>query len=128
MSYAPGTVLRLEFQNSDGTLKQRPVAVVSNNTYNDQGRDITVVEITSNLQRNESEDVVFSDSHPEFRRSGLSRTSVIRCGKVQTFDVQFARATKIGALGDKIFREVVSGLHQSLAFTCKGGGALPTKK
>lgn len=93
-----------ELADQDGW-KVRTVVVVSSDAYNRQGNDLIVACITSNPGREEAEDIAFPDTHPDFKRTWLKKSSVIRCGKLYTWDrTDDHRA--FGRLPDDVLQEI----------------------
>lgn len=115
MSLAPGTVLVVQWPNSDGQAsKGRPAVVVSSTTYNSNGTDVLIALITSNLARQDAGDIPILDSDPEFKRTKLRESSVIRAGKLMTFDTR-NRHQVLGRIPNRILSNVLVGIIRSLA-------------
>ena len=95
MTYSPGQVLLICWPNSRRTgRKTRPALVVSSLKYNQQGSDVICACITSNTSRPpEGEDLPVPDTDPEFLATRLRYSSMVRCGKLFTFDCSDQHST-----------------------------------
>lgn len=84
----------------------RTALVVSSRSYNSQGADVVCACITKNLQRPpEAEDIPVLADGPEFAASGLKFPSMVRCGKLFTFDCTEQHA-KLKRFSDQFMTEV----------------------
>lgn len=93
--------------------KVRPALVVSSDEYNRRGEKGVFVLITSNLDQRSDFDMLVADSHPEFRRTGLARSSMVRVDMVWTLQQNLVRRT-LGTVGEKIRSEVLARLRRLL--------------
>jgi hypothetical protein len=59
---------------------------VSSSAYNHQYPDVIVAFTTrsSNVNHSLSYDVEISDRHPDFKLTGLTETTTVRCGRLHT--------------------------------------------
>lgn len=87
-----GTVILLPFPFTDLTaIKLRPVLVLS--CYK---QDIIVVAISSVASTYDKKtDVIIRSNHADFKRTGLKRSSVVKCAKIATLD----KTIVVGVLG-----------------------------
>ena len=101
----PGQIILAMFPTSGGGFKARPCLVVSSGGYNRRGSDVVVVAISSNVSRSDPEDIPILDNHPAFSATKLRVSSVLRCGKLYTFDRK-GKYSLLGVLSAELLEEV----------------------
>lgn len=86
---SPGHIIRTHvlFANSEKTKERFPV-VVSSSEFNRKYPEVIVAFTTSsiNVHHPRSYDVEISDKHPDFRLTGLTHSTTVRCGRLWTID------------------------------------------
>ena len=85
--------------------KVRPAVVVSPDSHNASLEAGVFVQITSNIERSTPFDILIESSHPEFRRTGLKKDSMLRVSKIWTLEQTLVK-TKIGLLGPLLQRQL----------------------
>lgn len=84
---SPGQIIRAEvpFADVEQTRTRFPV-VVSNSAFNTQNPELIVAFATrsSNIKHPRSYDVEISSKHPDFRLTGLTESTTVRCGRLFT--------------------------------------------
>jgi len=93
--------------------KVRPAVVVSSDEYNTRSEDAVFVLITSNTEKRSDFDILVADAHPEFARTGLVKSSMIRVDMIWTLKQVLARRT-LGQVGNEIRRETITRLRRLL--------------
>lgn len=90
------------------SVKRRPAIVVSNSSR--LGNDVILAFISSKIsQPITPTDFVLETSHPDFKKTGLKKTSVFKMDKLVTLE----NSILIGELG-KVSDRVLSELNQKL--------------
>ncbi|MEQ6390899.1 type II toxin-antitoxin system PemK/MazF family toxin [Bacillaceae bacterium S4-13-58] len=103
MMYKQGDIVLLPVPFSDLTnRKQRPVLVISSNSYNEVTHDIVVVAITSQL-RNLDYSVVIESK--DLKEGKLKVASAIRADKVYTLSKDIVRK-KFGQVKTEVMEDV----------------------
>lgn len=93
-------VVLLRFPFTSGTeAKQRPAVVISKNEDHNVGDDAIFLLITSNVTRTGPYDVLIEDTHPEYKFTGLRKTSAIRVDKIQSLTKNLV-SRRLGNLGE----------------------------
>lgn len=83
---AAGDIVLIPFPFTDySTLKLRPALVLSVGEFNNAAEDVVLAAISSKVKRNSAYDVVIGEGDTGFEKTGLKRSSAIRCGKIFTF-------------------------------------------
>jgi mRNA interferase MazF len=86
-----GDIVVASLQQSDGKIKLRPVLVLKSMP---QYHDLLVCGISSQLWNFvEGFDEKIEDSHPDFKISGLTRSSIVRIGYLATLDIRDIKGT-----------------------------------
>ena len=93
--------------------KVRPAIVVSSDEYNSRSEDAVFVLITSNTDKRSDFDFLVADIHPEFARSGLAKSSMIRADMIWTLKQVLVKRT-LGIVGEGIRREITARLQKLL--------------
>ncbi len=93
--------------------KVRPAIVVSSDRYNLRSENGVFVLVTSNTESRADFDILISDSHPDFARSGLVKSSMIRVDMIWTLKQTLVRKT-LGTVGEQIQREVLGCFRRLL--------------
>ena len=95
-------VVLLSYPFSDATTsKVRPAVVISPDSENQSSEDAVFVLITSNTRRQSKYDLIIEDSHPEFRGTGLNRSSAVRINKIWTLKTRLASRV-LGRIGPRL--------------------------
>jgi len=91
--------------------KVRPAIVISSDDYNRRSENGVFVLITSNTERRSDFDILLSESHPDFARSGLAKASMIRVDMVWTLKQTLVRKT-LGTMSKQIQHEILERLRR----------------
>jgi mRNA interferase MazF len=83
-------------------VKQRPVLIISNNTYNEKSEDVITAGITSNL-RNMPHSVLISSN--ELEEGDIPKTSRIKADKLFTLDKTLIKK-KVAKVNAAVLKEV----------------------
>jgi mRNA interferase MazF len=108
-----GDICKVALIQPDGSIKDRPVLLIKE--VPPLG-DWIVATITSQ-QRNRVEglDVLIKDSHPGFRTTGLTKSSLLKLGMLNTMNKGMIKG-KIGELPigmiDEVLRNIISFLKE----------------
>jgi mRNA interferase MazF len=109
MMYKQGDIVLLPVPFSDLTnRKQRPVLVISSNSYNEVTDDIVVVAITSQL-RNLDYSVVIESK--DLKEGKLKVSSAIRVDKVYTLSKDIVRK-KFGQVNTEVMKNVRNKINE----------------
>src|SRR5437773_12025147 len=96
--YKRGDVVLVAFPFTDlTTTKMRPALVISSDRFN-QGNDLVLVAITSQIAKKPSEGDILLSPHDQ-KEAGLPKPSVVRLGKVVTLDQRLIRK-KLGRISE----------------------------
>ncbi len=108
-----GTVVLAKFPFTDlKSFKRRPAVIVSKeNKIKD---DFIVAFITSIIPEKLSEtDLLFSNQQPDFRKSGLTRPSIIKADKLATLNKSIFTG-ELGYLSSDTMKEIDTRLKKAL--------------
>jgi len=107
-----GKIVLIPFPFTDlTTTKLRPALVL----FEGQ-RDVVVAFISSRVpQRPAPTEIMINETHPEFKLTGLKRSSVIRLDKVATISKDLILG-EIGEIGDKLKNETNTKLFKAYKF------------
>lgn len=84
--FLAGDIVLIRFPFTDySSFKLRPALVMSISEFNQAGGDVVLVAISSNIVRSAIYDVVIRQEDRGFEKTGLRKSSAIRCGKMFTF-------------------------------------------
>lgn len=109
-----GDIVLIKFPFTDlSASKVRPALVISSEEYNEREKDIIFMLITSNTSRIAVEDFLLEVDHPEYKLTGLKKSSVFKISKTHTLDKNIA-VRKLGYIGIKITSEIKSRLKKLL--------------
>jgi mRNA interferase MazF len=109
MMYKQGDIVLLPVPFSDlSNRKQRPVLVISNNSYNDITDDIVVVAITSQLKNLDYSVVIESK---DLNEGMLKVASAIRADKVYTLSKDIVRK-KFGQVNTEVLANVRKKINE----------------
>ncbi|MEK6854314.1 MAG: type II toxin-antitoxin system PemK/MazF family toxin [Nanoarchaeota archaeon] len=103
--------VKLPFSNR-GESKIRPAVVVSNNSYNEQGRDVVVCAVTSKLETRQYSIALNQENLSEGK---LPLKSLIRADKILQIEkslIEATFATINNETFDKLFNEAVKLLKR----------------
>jgi len=100
-----GTVVLTPFPFSDlTTTKRHPAVIVS--TVDPQKNDVIVAFISSVIRAGLSKtDILVDTLEPDFKRTGLLKSSIVKADKLLTIDKQII-AGEIGELPDNLLEEL----------------------
>jgi len=107
-----GKIVLIPFPFTDlTTTKLRPALVLF------EGRnDVVVAFISSRVpQRPAPTEIIVKETHPEFKRTGLKGSSVIKLDKVATISKDLILG-EIGEIGDKLKKETNTKLSKTYKF------------
>ncbi len=93
--------------------KVRPAVVVSSNSYNERNENSVFILITSNTEKRSDFDILVSDLHPEFIKTGLIKSSMIRVDMIWTLKQALVRK-QLGIVGGKIKSEIINDIKRLL--------------
>lgn len=105
-------LLRYPFTSQLQT-KVRPAVVISPDAYHQNGDDVLVMLITTNITRNSPHDIIVQSNHAEFPLTGLRQASAIRVSKITTLEKSVIHRT-LGKLGPVLIGEVERELRAFL--------------
>ncbi len=101
--FEQGDILVVPFPFSDlSTVKQRPVLVLSNNSYNTRNRDIITCAVTSNLK--DSEHSVLIDNQ-DLKEGSIPKKSRIKVDKIFTLEQSIIKK-KVARVNKRVFENV----------------------
>ena len=116
MSVARGDVVLLDFLQAPGQPpKRRPAVVVQSDRNNGRLTNSIFAMVASNtrLATTEPSQVLIDASAPDAQRTGLSRTSAVKCENLYTLP-QASVLQTIGQLSPRLMRQVDDALKASL--------------
>lgn len=94
----------------DETRKIRPVLIISNNANNNVANTITIIPITSNVNKVYPFEVLL-----QMNESGLSKTSKVQCHQIRTISKNRISNTKVlGVVSQAILSKVNAALKLHL--------------
>jgi mRNA-degrading endonuclease toxin of MazEF toxin-antitoxin module len=105
---SPGYIIHTHVQYSDSeATKSRFPVVVSAKSFNRRYPEVIVAFTTSskNVHHPRTYDVEISDKHRDFRKTGLTHSTTIRCGRLWTVDRRKI-ADVIGVVPDDVLTDV----------------------
>jgi mRNA interferase MazF len=114
-TYKRGSVVLVRFPYTDlSGSKVRPAVIVTAEKYLAQADDVLCAFISSVLPDHLlHSDIIISETNPEFRRTGLKRSSVIRTHKLVLLDRELVYA-KLGDLAPSLSKQMNAGLIDAL--------------
>jgi mRNA interferase MazF len=114
-TYKRGSVVLVRFPYTDlSGSKVRPAVIVTAQKYLARADDVLCAFISSVLPDELlHSDIIVSETHPEFRRTGLKRSSVIRTHKLVLLDRELVYS-KLGDLAPSLSKEMNAGLIDAL--------------
>lgn len=115
MSVRRGDVVLMDYPYTTGGVKTRPALVVQNDRDNGRLPNTIVVQITTTIQRAQSEptQLLIDIATPEGRQAGLRRTSAINCANLFTIDQRDILRT-LGSLSPALMAKVDDCLKAAL--------------
>lgn len=94
--------------------KLRPAVIISQNEVHKKEEDYTLLFISSVIPDHiESYEVFFNNDHPDFKESGLQKSSLFKGNKIATVQKKLL-SQRLGKLGPQILREVQAAIHRAL--------------
>lgn len=114
-----GDIVLIKFPFTDlSSDKVRPALVVSSDAYSTTttNPDAIFIYISAVIDSPKSADIVIEERHPEFRRSGLKKASVIKCDKIVTLSKILA-SKRLGEVGPTIIEMVNTKLSEILGLS-----------
>lgn len=107
-------VVLLAYPFDDWTgAKVRPAVVVSSDEYNRRSEDAVFILITSNTEKRSDFDLLVAADHPEFARTGLAKSSMLRTDMIWTLKQVLVKRT-LGEVGETIHAEISARLRRLL--------------
>ncbi len=105
--YKNGDIVLVKFPFSDlKNSKVRPAVVISSDEVCQDQKDPILLFISSVMMPDiEAYELVFLETHVDFKKSGLKKKSVFKPAKLATVERKFIRK-KLGTLGDQIRKEL----------------------
>jgi mRNA interferase MazF len=114
-TYKRGSVVlvRFPYTNLTGS-KVRPAVIVTAEKYLAEAEDVLCAFISSVLPDPMlASDIIISSTHPDFRRTGLKRSSVLRTHKLVLLDKELVYS-KLGDLSSMLTKQMDAGLIEAL--------------
>jgi mRNA interferase MazF len=114
-TYKRGSVALVRFPYTDlSDSKVRPAVIVTPDTYLAQSDDVLCAFISSVLPDPLlPTDIILSSTDPDFRRTGLKRSSVLRSHKLVLLDRELVYS-KLGELSPTLLKQMNSALMDAL--------------
>jgi mRNA interferase MazF len=114
-TYQRESVVLVRFPYTDLTgSKVRPAVIVTADKYLSQAEDVLCAFISSVLPDPMlPTDIIVSSTHPDFRKTGLKRSSVIRTHKLVLLDRELVYS-KLGDLAPMLSKQMNAGLIDAL--------------
>src|SRR5689334_16634985 len=107
-------VVLLAYPFDDWTgAKVRPAVVVSSDEYNRRSEDAVFILITSNIEKRSDLDILIATDHPDFARTGLAKSSMLRTDMIWTLKQVLVKQT-LGQVGESIRPEINARLRRLL--------------
>ncbi|MDO8518752.1 MAG: type II toxin-antitoxin system PemK/MazF family toxin [Deltaproteobacteria bacterium] len=102
-----GDIVLVSFPFTDlSGSKLRPAVIISENSVHRETSDYTLLFLSSVIVEPLSNyELKFPEEHPDFRISGLKKTSVFKTNKIATIQEHLIKR-KLGALGNEIRKEL----------------------
>lgn len=102
------------FANLDPTVgseikKKRPVLIVSNNANNRAASTVTIIPLTSNIERVYPFEVLIETSD-----SGLSKPSKAQCHQIRTISKIRIQGKTVGCINEKMLLKITAALKLHL--------------
>lgn len=124
MNYSRNDVVILPFPfvTPKGSTKQkaRPALVISDHSIKRRFNDVILLGITSQKITNIKEtEFLIEDSSPEFKATGLAKTSVVRCEYIMTIPKEIV-SRKLGYLSDTLMAKIEKRLKLSIGLKESG--------
>lgn len=117
MNYNRGDIVLLPFPfitQHGARQKARPALVISDHSINRRYGDIVLVGITSKRIDDIAEtEFLIDEKSPEFKISGLKKSSVVRCEYIMTAPPKLV-ARKLGSLPSNLMKQIDGILKTSL--------------
>ncbi len=112
-----GDIVLIKFPFTDlSSDKVRPALVVSSDAYSTTNPDAIFIYISAVTDSPKPPDIVIEERHPEFRRSGLKKASVIKCDKIVTLSKILA-SRRLGEVGPTIIEMINTKLSEILGLS-----------
>ena len=93
-----GDIVLITFPFSDlKGIKVRPAVVISSDNYNQKGQDALFMLISSNISSPRSSDYFITNSHLDFKTTGLKQSSLVKVDKIVSL-LQGICKRKLGVL------------------------------
>ena len=106
-------LVRFPYTDLSGS-KVRPAVIVTSNKYLTQDEDVLCAFISSVLPDPIlPSDIIVSSTHPDFRKTGLKRSSVIRTHKLVLLDRELVYS-KLGDLAPVLSKQMNAALRDAL--------------
>ena len=114
-TYKRGSLVLVRFPYTDlSGSKVRPAAIVTADVYLEQSEDVLCAFISSVLPEEILQsDVIIASTHPDFRKTGLKQSSVLRTHKLVLLDRELV-FSKLGDLSPALTKLMNDGLMDAL--------------
>jgi mRNA interferase MazF len=114
-TYKRGSIVLVKFPYTDlSGSKVRPAVIVTAEKYLIQFEDVLCAFISSVLPDPVlPSDIIIPSTHPEFRRTGLKRSSVLRTHKLVLLNRELVYS-KLGDLSPALTKQMNAGLVEAL--------------
>ncbi|GBE18705.1 pemK-like protein [archaeon BMS3Abin16] len=107
--FEQGDIVIVPFPFSDlSSIKQRPVLVLSNNSYNKMSRDIITCAVTSNLKDSEHSVLI---GNKDLTEGGIPKKSRIKADKIFTLEQSIIKK-KVARVNKRVFEKVKGELKK----------------
>lgn len=104
-----GKIVLIPFPFTDLTsTKLRPALVL-----HEGEKDVVVAFISSRITKTRPIDILISESHPEFKKTGLKVASSLRLDKIATLSKELILG-EIGEVGPKLKKEINERISKTL--------------
>lgn len=96
--------------------KVRPALVISSDSYMQKSKDAIFVCFSSNINNQESTDVLINQEDPEFSTTGLKKSSLVKTAKIVILEKSLAHRL-LGQADPKIMQKVDNMLADVLGLS-----------
>ena len=109
-----GNIVLIKYPCTDlSSSKVRPALIISSDAFTNSSEDAIFAFISSRTDNRQSTDFLLNQSHPEFLKSGLRKSSLIKTGKIASLSKSLA-SRLLGEVSPEIMREINKSLKQVL--------------
>ncbi len=112
MKYKKGEIVLAQFPFTDGTgTKLRPVLILTISSV--RHSDYLVMFISSQVSQKDDDDIILDSLNPDYKNSGLNKTSVLKLLKLGTISESMVLGT-IGELSTATLEHVIDSIIKKL--------------